>query len=289
MFEAGVYINNETGLYAASALGEYFEFDRASYRCRIEHFSEADDPQGAFRAQQIQGESYVEAGFVHPEALDEYGRMLPELDRSRGENVTYFVATSVDNPADQASVRIIDIPTGGDLRDLAAYRYSDGAIYEEYELFLQDHFKKYGASSIREVAALSKTTSASPLSSYELLREITQQAIRRNSNEIWIMTLAPRAFRSVMASFGPDAIVKIGSEVSVDENDTRTSDELRLSPVIVNPSGGPDSILRAAIAESNPKLKSRLVDSLLFIIDGLNDDEISSDIKEFLGSHGKQQ
>ncbi len=265
---------------------DFYSFTRSFSRYDIEHFKESENLEKALRAQQIQGESYVTAGFVYPDGLDEYGRLQPDLDRSRGENVTYFLATPKNadfrNIHKQASVRVVDIPEGGNLNSLAAYRYSAGSIAPEHEATLKTHIEIHGVSSVKEIAALAKTDAASSDASYELLREITQQAIRRNNDELWLMTIAPNAYRSLMASFGPEAIMRVGGKVAVDEGDSRTSDELRLSPVIVSPCSGPDSILNSFKRADLPAVRERLFKSLLFITDGLRPEELSEEVREHL-------
>ena len=54
-----------------------YEFSRKHADFDIISFTERTNPEAAFRAQQVQGESYVASGFVHESALDEFGRLQP--------------------------------------------------------------------------------------------------------------------------------------------------------------------------------------------------------------------
>lgn len=264
-----------------------FEAVRQNEDFSIIRFTEDRYPEGALRVQQIQGESYVAKGFVYETALDEYGRLLPELDRSRGKDVEYYLATAKERNAageyGQASLRKISIPKDGALEDLAAYRYSRDTLFPEVEASLRESIEKSGVDNIKEIAALSKTNNASSLVSFELLREITQESIRDNTQEKWLITFAQSAYRALHARFGGMSLQQIGELVAVDVGDDRTSDELRLVPTLVEPCVSLDGIVDAIHVAQTPAEKKRLCEGLLFMVDGLEPEYLSDDVKNCIG------
>ncbi|HEV7951790.1 MAG TPA: hypothetical protein VGO98_00225 [Candidatus Saccharimonadales bacterium] len=258
--------------------------NREHERYTVEQFYERDDPAGALLAQQMQGESYVAAGYVYASALDEYGRLQPELDRSRGDNVRYYLALPKDpeiNPRNMGSLRVITIPEGGSLNDLAAYRYSQGLLSPDTDVMLQDMVKHNGRESVREVCALALTKEATSLASFELLREITQAAIREKSDEKWLITFTSRAHNVFLKRYGSRVMQQVGSPVPVDVGDDRTSDDLRLVPTLIHPGQLLENILEDIKSTNSLAEKTRLSSTLVFMADGLDGDDISPVVREY--------
>ncbi len=255
------------------------EIKHAIEQYSIQTFSEADNPEGAFRAQQIQGESYVTAGFVYPTGLDQDGRLLPELDRSRGPDVIYKLASSINgHPDDQAALRIIGLSEQGTLPDLAAYKYSQDVLFDGAQEALESHISAYGATSLKEIAALSKANRAGDLSSFELIRNIVQEAVRDDTNEAWLITFAKPAYTAIERNFGPRSLTQIGEPVAVDVGDPRTSDELRLIPTLITPCTVLDGIVLDIDEATDPKQQQRLIRTLMFLADGMKEKEMSDTV-----------
>ncbi|MBH1955988.1 hypothetical protein I8H84_00215 [Candidatus Saccharibacteria bacterium] len=249
---------------------------------RIETFTESEEPEKALIAQAIQGESYVAAGFVYKSALDDLGRLQPELDRSRGDTVIYKLATAIDEEApdnkDQASLRILSIPSGGSLDDLAAYKYCKEVMSIEAELDLRHTIALRGPESVKEIAALSKSNEASPMSSFELIRNIVQEAIRDDTNETWLITFAQPAFDAIRGNFGGRALTQISQPVAVDVGDSRTSDELRLVPTVIKPCEVLDGLVVDIQEEQDARQQRRLCRTLFFLADGMKSEEMSDSV-----------
>lgn len=264
------------------ALKERREIEHQHEQYSIQTFTEKDNPAGAFRAQQLQGESYVSAGFVYPTGLDIHGRLLPELDRSRGDDVLYKLATSINgDPEDQAALRIIGLPEGGMIEDLAAYKYSKNDLFDGAKEALEMHIAEYGAESVREIAALSKGNKAGDLSSFELIRNIVQEAVRDETNEAWFITFAKPAFDAIQRNFGPRSLTQIGNPVQVDVGDPRTSDKLRLIPTIIKPCNVLDGVIHDIDDFGHdPAQQKRLIRTLMFLADGMKQEEMSPEVYE---------
>lgn len=265
------------------ALKERREIEHQFELYSIQTFTEKDNPEGAFRAQQIQGDSYVEAEFIFETGLDEHGRLLPELDRSRGDEVVYKLATSIHgDPLDQAALRILPLPEGG-LEQMAAYKYCKNDLFNGAKEALEAHVAEFGPDSLKEIAALSKAENAGKLSSFELIRNIVQEAVRDDTNEAWLITFAKPAFDAIQKNFGPRSLTQIGSPVQVDVGDPRTSDKLRLIPTVIKPCNVLDGLLLDIDdAEDDLDQKLRLQTTFMFLSDGLKDSEMSDAVVDYL-------
>ena len=268
-----------------AALNERREIHHQIERYRIETFTEHQNPPGALRVQQIQGESYVAAGFVYESGLDQYGRLDESLDRSRGPNITYKLATAIDydrdNPEkDQASLRINSIPENGRLDDLTEYKYCKDVMSIETELALRQLIAERGTDSVKGIAALSKTNEAHPTAPFELIRDILQEAIRDDTNETWLITFARPAYEAIKKNFGDRAMHQISEPVAVDVGDDRTNDELRLVPCVIRPCEVLDGLVQDIQEESDDHRRTSLVRTLYFVADGLKEKEMSPSVNQ---------
>jgi hypothetical protein len=264
---------------------DHYKVVRENERYVISQFYERDNPEGAILAQQIQGESYVAAGYVYPSALDELGRLQPELDRSRGDNVEYYLATPKQlemSPANMGSLRVITIPDGGTLEDLAAYRYSKAILSDDVEAMLQSFIAEQGTQGVKEICALAMTNEATPLVSFELLRDITQAAIRAKSDERWLITFTAHAHGVFLRRYGASVMQQVGDPVPVDVGDERTSDELRLIPTLIHPGQLLENVLHDIKTTLHTTERMRLSNTLVFMADGLDEDSLSADVLEYI-------
>lgn len=267
----------------------HYEFDRVHADFEIVSCTERSNPQAAFRAQQIQGESYVASGFVHESGLDEYGRLQPELDRSRGDNVAYYLATSKRDSHVQAAVRVVGVPEGGTLHDIAAYRHSVNVMRPEYREFIEQYEQRMDGK-VQEVAALSNTGGPASVGSFELIREVFQRAIRDDSPNLWIITFAPVAYKSIRNRFGDRVVECISAEsIEVDKGDNRTSSELRLTPVVVQTDKVLDNLLLSIEEAPSARHAVPFAATLHFMADGLGEDELPSRVREFFAAERLHQ
>lgn len=241
----------------------------------IECGTEYSDPHLVKRAQQIQGYSYLTAGFVYESALDEEGRLHPELDRSRGSNVLYYLAKSRLNDDREASLRKIDAPE--QLDDMAAYKYCKGVIHSSYDRFLRSAHEDPD-KEVKEIAALSITTKDASAGSFELIRQAWQDAIRSDKDEVWLMTFAPRAHAVLSHRFGEHVIEEASEEtIEVDSGDERTNSQLRLVPVVVDTQRVLHNINKArnsALDEGNTAQARVYARTMQFMADGLEDEHL---------------
>lgn len=262
------------------------EFARNDRRYGIVSGTEHSSPNIALRAQQIQGESYLKFGFVKPAAIDPTGRLHEDLDRSRGPNIMYHIAEPLASPGDfstQGSVRVADVPLGGSLEHLAAFRHSRGALYMGVEQALRERFDRNGPGSVREVTALSLANRAHPRASFELIRHLVQNAIRGKTQETWLITFVPHAHKSIVSAFGSRTVLQVGDEVPIDVGDPRTSDDLRLKPVVIEPCKVPVQMVEQLRSKDlTEQERGRIHAGLMFIADGLLPEELGEQAMQYI-------
>lgn len=275
---------NHGPLYPVPLSGSrLYEFDRKTDHYHFTHFTEANNPELALAVQQLQGESYLEAGYVTPDDLDEFGRLAPHLDQARGDHVQYVAAES--NGDVVGAVRLIHVPEHGDLSDLPAYRKSAHAIDPDFKKLLHWEAVNGHRGGLVEVSALSRKNNVSPTVLLEVIREIVQQVIRTESREVWFVTATDNSYNMIRSRFGDRAIIPIGEPVPVfDKNDTVK--EIGLQPSVIVPGKLLESIANSAL-DSNTDLlqKKRLIKSLAFMTDGLNvnSSEVPGNARKLLG------
>lgn len=241
------------------------EILRETSNYRFSHFTEEANPELALAAQQLQGESYLAAGYVTSQDLDEYGRLQKDLDKARGGNVEYVVAEKDDQAV--GAVRLVAVPEGGDLMDLPAYEKSVQDMYPEFRYLLNQAFQYDRRYGVREVAGLSRGKDTPPSVLLEMIREIVQQTVRSQSEELWLVTATSNSYDMIQSRFGSNSIIPIGSRVPV-LNDGVDSREY-LQPSVIDPGSLIENLANSAIVESDPMQKRRLIKTLGFMVDGL--------------------
>jgi len=241
------------------------EIQRKSGEYNFAHFTEETNPELALAAQQLQGESYLAAGYITDQDLDEYGRLQKDLDKARGGNVEYVVAEK--NNQAVGAVRLVAVPEGGDLMDLPAYEKSVQDMHPEFRYLLNQAFQYNAKYGVREVAGLSRGKDTPPSVLLEMIREIVQQTVRSQSEELWLVTATSNSYDMIQSRFGPNSIIPIGSRVPV-LNDGVDSREY-LQPSVIHPGSLIENLANSATVESDPMQRRRRMKTLDFMVDGL--------------------
>lgn len=241
----------------------------------IVRFTESTDPVNAFVVQQMQGESYESAGYIYTAARQLDGRLIEEIDKTRGDNVAYYLAknSAIENPHDDsASLRFVQIREQGDLNDLPSYRYSSNSLFPEVKEGLESHFARHGHESIREISALAKTRTAGHEVAYALLRSVIHESMENTiEHERWLMRLAPKAHVALTRYFGERVVAPAGELVEVDNDGEYVPSRLRLQPSVVNPKTVLDGIATSIMSdEMDSKTRAMREHGLVYMMKGCN-------------------
>lgn len=253
----------------------------------IHHFNEENDVTAVRKAHEIHAESYVDSGFVHANALVEVnplngkGVLPDDIDKARGLNVQYTIATSRTPTLDimtgkeienMSSWRLIDIPEGHTREALPAYGLAKGALTPEGEQYLKeiDENPNY---RLREIAALSRTKNGSAAGIFEIMRDGIHQAMGKN--EVWFFSIVDTTYGSLCKYFGDDGIRQIGDPVPI--NDSRVNPDVRLVPAVTDANTFIQSVAESALRSSGREQQSQM-GTFIFFTDGLSDKEIGPDL-----------
>lgn len=266
-------------------------------------------------------ESYRAAGYVRETAADPDApeRMHEDLDKidEDGVRVVIKIAEAIDSAAaselGEGSVRV-ETSTDGDLTRLAAFNYLvEAEISDEQKKELED-LAANDPEKVKVIAALSMTDQALEYnithreelgSSYAIIRHLVQEAIRGGTDEEWIITFAKPAHYALARSFGDKVLPVVGNKdkVITADDGNEHSMGVQLVPVIVEPCKLPDniaaqikeleemesstlSIHMATLDPTKPtnigKAIGRLKKTLIHVIDGLEDEYISQEVRDCL-------
>lgn len=234
----------------------------------IRRFTESSDRAGAIRAQQIQGESYMRDGFIRPGALENDGRLPHDLDRYRGWNVEYLLATRrerPDNLRDQGSVRVVHIPDTGRLSYLPAYRYAGNTLTREADEQLKLHYAAYGSAGVCEIAVLTRTVRSHPVVELELIRALLHDEWSRPRPRIWLVAFTDLSYRSVGDNFGAATVRRCGSPVTIGVGDHRMPAPIRLTPAVVDPCIVLDTMMDEILSTDDARTHATLMRTLRFL------------------------
>lgn len=235
----------------------------------VETFTERERPDLALRAQQLQAECYLAEGYVHSAAITSDGCLQPDIDRSRGPRVRYFVA--MDRAGDvHAAARMVSASADEGLNALPGYERSRDRLDPRCVRRLTDAVTARGPSAVVELTALAKATAAPSIASFEVMRAIYQSSMQAPAGPpMWLSILVPNTYRSLCRNFGTSAPQRAGADAIVGEGDPRRAAGLRVTPVIVDPRDILDSVLDSARQASDPQAAARYVRGLVFLADGL--------------------
>lgn len=225
-------------------------------------------------ANQIQGADYLRSGYIEPCKLDAEGCILDLNDARR--DVTYVLAYRNDQPAEdiEGSLKVIRPPLGEGLEVLAAYEYAEGALYIGFKSQLLKAHRDDPEGGVVEIGGLSRVEQPkSPLVSYELIREIMQRAVREQTDEKWFITFTEKAFKPILASFGPNVIQRAGDSVVIDE----PNEHVTLVPSVIEPCKLIDNLAQSVVEEPDERKRAMLSMTLLLMADGLRPSEISNE------------
>lgn len=252
---------------------------------RVRSFSEASDADAAVRAQVIQAESYVAAGYLTNDAVEANGTLRPDVDTARGASVTYFLASPRPSRRDgtgQAAGRLVGVPHGSGLEALQAYRVSSQYLTPGWRQRIELHFQIHGPSSVHELASLSRTRDARPTAVYELLRRIGHEAIMQGTQQLWLATLIDVAYKSIDANFGDRAVARAGQAFPAYRFDTWTAREFTFVPVVIEPMLVLDQMASSLMYAPAPARRHRLHRMAMFLTDGLPEASIPDSMRAAL-------
>jgi hypothetical protein len=274
-------------------LSDQFEIPRQNANYVIESSVGFNDrPDIALKAQQIHGRSYVEYGYVRESALMDDGRLVPELDSTRGNEdgktiASYLLARGVDRTIDEASatMRLIDVGEQGTVGDLPTYKYFKDTFDPRVKIKLDNMVNLYGPRCVREIAALGVIDLHNIKGSYELMRAVMQNSLIKEEehghHEVYIASLTKVSLGPILRFAGKGATEVLGDPVRIYADDPRQN-EVFVTPVLIDPNKALDGFIdEIEAAEKNADIV-KLVQKIHFLTDGLSRGQVSKRVARFL-------
>lgn len=249
-------------------------------RYQIANFTELTSPQQVEQAHKIHGAGYVAEGFVKPSALLSDGTLPPDIDKARGANVDYYLSSGWDVDSANslttaaATMRKINIPLGGSIEDLPAYRLCDEVLDPAYKDFLLS--VPNAPKNVKEIGALARTRDASPAAVFELFRDALQDG--REKGEVWFFSIVSSTYASLANNFGDNAIRRIGEDISF--SDDRINEGITLVPAMVHTESFIDEIRQAIDNSSERKQTLQYMRSFMFFTEGLGPESLTPESAE---------
>jgi hypothetical protein len=263
-------------------IADRFNLIRKFSKYAIEFSIGLERPDIALKSQQIHGKSYVDFGYITPDALTEDGRIITELDGTRGDDekirATYLVAYENGKCVNEAgaSVRLLDVTPSGSIADLPTCKYFNGSNLNIPEKIQRVVDSSPEAVNIREIAALSSVSFPDNQGSYELMRAVMQNSLIKKSqhdiSEQYLVSLTEKSLKPVIRLAGSKAVEILGEPVRVYAGDPRQK-EVYVTPVLLNPNKAIEGIIDELDTAKNNREIAILKQKLIFLTDGLNVDE----------------
>lgn len=261
-----------------------------------------NNPDIASRAKQIHGISYRDYGYFMGDAWEEDGSLKPELDGTREKpglsvEISYLVGMPRDRELYEANatLRIMDIVEGGSIEDVPTYKYFKGRMSTQASTNVSERLRHLGglvqqgrSIRVREIAALGSIGAAGRRGVYELMRTVIQSSIinkiKGGQSELYLTSLTDISLEPVLGFAGMNASEIIGDRVRIFTNDERAAPNLYVTPALVDPHKIIDGTVDEIEACVDLKRRSRLHSKLLFLTDGLTDEQMGNRAAAYINS-----
>lgn len=238
-------------------------------------FNESSDPELVEVALKVHAEGYTTMGFVGSDAVDSDGKLIQQIDHSRGENVDYYLLVDPRDSDNKSTVRKINLLPSLVLEDLPGYALTKSSQYPDTQNYLSELRDK--GFNIKELSGLARTKNAPPAMVYELLRDLLHTSLTKN--EAWFFSIVSSTLDSLTKYLGKSAFGVLGDAVNI--NDSRVNEIVALVPTILFPDQFLDNLLDDIKKETLEKKSKKLIGMFLYMSEGLLQDEISDNVYNY--------
>ena len=239
-------------------------------------FNEQSSPELVETALKVHAEGYTTMGFVSSDAVGPDGKLVQQIDHSRGENVDYFLLIDPGDLANKATVRKINLLPGLSLENLPGYQLTKGGLYLQTQEYFDELLTQ--GFQIKEISGLARTKDAPPAMVYELLRDLLHNSLTKN--EAWFFSIVSSTLDSLTKYLGKSAFEILGDAVNI--NDHRVNEIVSLVPALLLPDKFLDNLLDDIGKESSSTRESKkLIGMFLYMSEGLERGEISDDVYNY--------
>ncbi len=240
---------------------------------------ESTDPEIVDLALQTHAVGYnQDMGFVNRGAIGSDGYILPEIDKARGSNVEYHLATDPIGPLNRATMRVISLAEGQSVEDLPAYGLTGPTLTEHGRVLL----KAVEGLKLKEIAALAKSNKRASVGLFEILRKTTQESIGKD--ETWFFAIVSNTYESLARRLGHRVFTILGEDVAIIDDRVDES-QVKLRPIAFRPDEFFDTmhniVTNPTPEEANERTRRHVAGSLLFFTDGIAEAKMSGEVMQW--------
>lgn len=239
-----------------------------------ENALQKDNPFLADIAQEVHARSYKGEGFIHDEAIGPDGRIIQEIDKSRGPLVKYYVGRSSEGQP-VSTLRMIDAASEGGVTCLPGFTLCKEVITDEGFAFLDE--AEHSGRPVKEISSFGHIPEVSSLAGVEMLRTALHDSF--GTDEVWYFAMVSQKLQALTHMFGPRAIRTIGQSVALD--DARISG-VSLTPAIVDTTSFFDDIKDAINEEDDEATRRRYIKYLRVFTEGIDPTRLSDEVRPLL-------
>ncbi len=256
------------------------------------YFSSGDFPGGELLSKQIQAQSYVNRGLVHPEGLItvEDGKQIlaPDIatpsDVSLDHHIEYIVGCekgSID--FDPNTGKLVTWKKNyAPIDSLPTYTYCKDSIWNQWNKYLREVDENPNLKLV-EPEGLGKTENAGRGVVTEFMRNEIQRAMGKG--EIWFMGLVEQTvYKSFVHNWGPYAVRQIGEPKQLDH--PHVDESVNLVPSVMNIDRFFYNFAHAIVISGND-YNQRLLGNFVYMTEGMSDKKLGPQIAEFR-AHAEQ-
>jgi len=228
----------------------------------------------ALLARQVHAASYLGEGFINDDAVDQFGQIMPDIDKARGESVDYYLGFNAHGDA-VSTLRKVSMAEGEGIESLPGYQLCKDTLSDTGRSLLDDAIQ--GSRPIREISSFGHVPKESAIAGLELLRHVLQESY--GTDEVWFFTMVTQKYQTLVNLFGPKVVRKIGEEVPI--IDARVGD-VSLTPAYVDTTRFFDDIKDGILEENDVRKRKRLLGSLRNFAKGVARETLSDEVRLLL-------
>lgn len=191
----------------------------------IDVITEESDPELARQCWALQASDYKRSGIVTDEAIGKDEALLPEIDKSRGPNVKYYVAKDRQGKIVASLRKISD-----DFDKLPSYSRCIPDMDPGWADYLNSLSANSDGPKVVEIAALCKDSSVTADVVMALYHHALQDSISAGG-DVWFMGIVPKTRKKLADIYGTGVVNTVGAPVPL--NELGIVPDIDLTPTVI--------------------------------------------------------
>ena len=217
----------------------------------IDVITEESDPELARQCWVLQAFDYKRSGIVTDEAIGKDEALLPEIDKSRGPNVKYYVAKDKQGKIVASLRKISD-----DFNKLPSYGRCIPDMDPEWADYLSSLSANSDGPKVMEIAALCKDSSVTADVVMALYHHALQDSISAGG-DVWFMGIVPKTRKKLADIYGDEVVNTVGAPVPL--NELGVVSDIDLTPTVIKTGEVFETLSRECKKAETERLKAESI------------------------------